>query len=314
MTEQQPEAPAPINTGYISLPGEIQHDLEPGPRWIHKGCGGGTIWDMSGGSCTGCHAEGLDAADVEAASKEKAPAVPSPPVAAALDRAAIAPARDELASLQSAVRMLANIVARNALTLEAAVIEMRQNGPREGMQWIINSLPDHLDDDETKWDGKESAQAWFDRVDAAYRAAERAVDASDAASPVPVPAEAGALSTDAPAGLPVAAALDPGVRQRLEAALDASIDKCARCKVCDTQIGAAMTVLGPLLARAEAAEAQLAAIEARRSDIRRALEFAARNTVADEQAERYAEAWEALEPGGAGFDVAITGTEGSGDV
>ena len=54
---------------------------------------------------------------------------------------------------------------------------------------------------------------------------------------------------------------------------------------------------------------ELAAIEARRSDIRRALEFAARNTVADEQAERYAEAWEALEPGGAGFDVTNTGTE-----
>ena len=61
--------------------------------------------------------------------------------------------------------------------------------------------------------------------------------------------------------------------------------------------------------RAEAAEAQLAEIEARRSDIRRALEFAARNTVADEQAERYAEAWEGLEPGGAGFDVTNTGTE-----
>jgi hypothetical protein len=49
------------------------------------------------------------------------------------------------------------------------------------------------------------------------------------------------------------------VRERLEAALDASIDRCARCKVCDTQIGAAMTVLGPLLERAEAAEAKLAA-------------------------------------------------------
>jgi hypothetical protein len=50
------------------------------------------------------------------------------------------------------------------------------------------------------------------------------------------------------------------VRERLEEALDASIVGCARCKVCDTQIGAAMTVLGPLLARAEAAEAKLAAI------------------------------------------------------
>ena len=50
------------------------------------------------------------------------------------------------------------------------------------------------------------------------------------------------------------------VRERLETALDASIDRCPRCKVCDTQIGAAMTVLGPLLERAEAAEGKLAEI------------------------------------------------------
>jgi hypothetical protein len=53
-----------------------------------------------------------------------------------------------------------------------------------------------------------------------------------------------------------------GVRERLEAALDDSIDRCPRCKVCDTQIGAAMTVLGPLLERAEAAEAKLAEVRA----------------------------------------------------
>ena len=51
-----------------------------------------------------------------------------------------------------------------------------------------------------------------------------------------------------------------GIRERLEVALDASIDRCPRCKVCDTQIGAAMTVLGPLLERAEAAEAKLAEV------------------------------------------------------
>ena len=33
------------------------------------------------------------------------------------------------------------------------------------------------------------------------------------------------------------------VRERLEAALDASIDRCARCKVCDVQIGAVMAVI-----------------------------------------------------------------------
>jgi hypothetical protein len=48
-----------------------------------------------------------------------------------------------------------------------------------------------------------------------------------------------------------------GVRNRLEDALDESTARCPRCKVCDTQVGAAMTVLGPLLERAEAAEGRL---------------------------------------------------------
>ena len=34
-------------------------------RYFHKGCGGVTIWDLSGGFCTACHAEGLDMEDVE---------------------------------------------------------------------------------------------------------------------------------------------------------------------------------------------------------------------------------------------------------
>jgi len=37
---------------------------------------------------------------------------------------------------------------------------------------------------------------------------------------------------------------DPAaIRQRIAAALDASIDRCARCKVCDVQIEAVMTTL-----------------------------------------------------------------------
>jgi len=28
------------------------------PR-IHRGCGGTVLWDLSGGWCSGCHAEGL---------------------------------------------------------------------------------------------------------------------------------------------------------------------------------------------------------------------------------------------------------------
>lgn len=34
-------------------------------HYVHKGCGGTTIWDLSGGFCTRCHAEGLDTDDVE---------------------------------------------------------------------------------------------------------------------------------------------------------------------------------------------------------------------------------------------------------
>ena len=46
------------------------------------------------------------------------------------------------------------------------------------MQWILNSLPDVFEDDATAWDGHESAEAWFDRAEAADRAAE-----ADAALP-----------------------------------------------------------------------------------------------------------------------------------
>ena len=80
----------------------------------------------------------------------------------------------ELAKLKSACRTLGKIVTGQHRAMEAAAIEMRQNGPHEAMQWILNSIPDQRDDEETRWDGKESAQEWFDRVEAAYRAAEAA--------------------------------------------------------------------------------------------------------------------------------------------
>ena len=38
-------------------------------------------------------------------------------------------------------------------------------------------------------------------------------------------------------------ATPPSLRERIAAALDASIDRCARCKVCDAQIDAVMAVL-----------------------------------------------------------------------
>ena len=118
----------------------------------------------------------------------------------------------ELAALKRTARSLADIVARNHQAMEAARIEMRQNGPHAGMQWILNSLGDVWDDPETEWDGKESAQAWFDRTESFYRAArddaERgstiAVETSRAESPAPVPASPAAMSTGTLEPSPVA--------------------------------------------------------------------------------------------------------------
>ena len=87
-----------------------------------------------------------------------------------------------LATLRRSARILANIVARNHQVMEAARIEMRQNGPHAAMQWILNSIPDVWDDPETEWDGKESAEAWFDRTESFYRAAEAGAAPGSAAS------------------------------------------------------------------------------------------------------------------------------------
>ena len=78
----------------------------------------------------------------------------------------------EVAKLREGARILGHISARLYRTLTAARIEMLLNGPHAGMQWILNAAPDLWDDPETEWDGREPAQAWFDRVDAADRAAE----------------------------------------------------------------------------------------------------------------------------------------------
>src|ERR1035441_1990141 len=67
-------------------------------------------------------------------------------------------------------------------------------------------------------------------------------------------AEPGAAATETMEALPVAA---EDIRMQLARAMYDSIDRCARCKVCEHQIGAALAVLGPPLARAEA---KLAAI------------------------------------------------------
>lgn len=84
----------------------------------------------------------------------------------------------ELAKLRRAVQTLSHIVGSNMQVMEAARIEMHQSGPHTAMQWIINSLPGLWDDPDTKWDGEESAQAWFDRTESAYRSPELLADAT----------------------------------------------------------------------------------------------------------------------------------------
>jgi hypothetical protein len=76
--------------------------------------------------------------------------------------------------LLAGAKLLGSITARQYRVMEAAVIEMLQNGPAAAMQqWILNALPPPVDEgDGLGWDGKESAAAWFDRVEAADRAAE----------------------------------------------------------------------------------------------------------------------------------------------
>ena len=85
----------------------------------------------------------------------------------------VARLRAELSRVQSGAQTLGKIVTRMAQSMEAARIEMIQNGPEAAMQWILNSLPDVSDEaPEDQWDGKETATQWIDRTQAADRAAE----------------------------------------------------------------------------------------------------------------------------------------------
>ena len=97
-------------------------------------------------------------------------------VAAALDSA-------EVARLREGARMLGKVVVGHSRAMEAARIEFAQGSAGKAMEWILNSLPDVWDDPETEWDGVESAQAWFDRTEAFYRAAEADADARTEADP-----------------------------------------------------------------------------------------------------------------------------------
>ena len=80
--------------------------------------------------------------------------------------------RCELSRVRSGAQTLGKVVTRMAQSMEAARIEMIQNGPEAAMQWILNSLPDVSDEaPEDQWDGKETATQWIDRTQAADRAA-----------------------------------------------------------------------------------------------------------------------------------------------
>jgi hypothetical protein len=77
----------------------------------------------------------------------------------------------ELSRVQSGAHTLGRIITRLGQSMEAARIEMIQNGPEAAMQWILNSLPDVSDEaPEDQWDGKETATQWIDRIQAAGRA------------------------------------------------------------------------------------------------------------------------------------------------
>lgn len=77
--------------------------------------------------------------------------------------------RADLASARDSLRTVSRTMVGLARTMEAARIEDAQNGANAGMQWIINGTEWRPADDEFAWDGKESAEAWLDRVEAADR-------------------------------------------------------------------------------------------------------------------------------------------------
>lgn len=84
-----------------------------------------------------------------------------------------------LASLVEDGRLFAKLAARYCRVMEAARIELHQNGAETAMQWILGASEPPVDEgDELGWDGRESAREWFDRVMAA--------DAATAAAGGPV--------------------------------------------------------------------------------------------------------------------------------
>jgi hypothetical protein len=72
---------------------------------------------------------------------------------------------DELARLRNACQHMGNVIVSMSRQMECARIEMLQNGPERAMQWVLQGLPD-VDDNppEMHWNGKESADEWFERT------------------------------------------------------------------------------------------------------------------------------------------------------
>jgi len=98
----------------------------------------------------------------------------------------VAPAAMSHERLREAARMLGQIVSTDARVMFAARIEMKLNGPEAAMQWIVNGSNPLADQDAGRpWDGKESAQDWFDAVEAAGTSAP--------AEPAPKPEPKGKL-------------------------------------------------------------------------------------------------------------------------
>jgi len=77
--------------------------------------------------------------------------------------------QERLRRAEDACQLLAQVLTGHGRAMEAARIELAQGSAEKAMQWILNFLPDVWDDEETEWNGTETAQEWWDRTDAFYR-------------------------------------------------------------------------------------------------------------------------------------------------
>lgn len=72
---------------------------------------------------------------------------------------------EDVARLRSGAETLGRVVVHMSRSMEAARIDMLQNGPKAGMQWILAAVPDVNDNPaDLQWDGRETASEWLDRT------------------------------------------------------------------------------------------------------------------------------------------------------